>query len=206
MRDRYLLPTSRRSRLDLDRLLFRPDISQVGADRASVMRCRRSLLVAVGRCCCCHRCCHPRDASAPGTFPPGCGPWCAAPLPHRTDCCRSIRRREGVKGGFACTLTRHFLLCSLPCGTVALDAVPEAYHNPAAVRWGPLHLPPACRWLPVPGHDGKMSQDEEIADAGAMNRVWRVGDTIRRSRGPWSDTPTVPPWPSSLRPELSPVR
>ena len=33
-----------------------------------------------------------------------------------------------------------------------------------------------------------MSQDEETAGAGAMNRVWRAGDTIRRSRGPWSDT------------------
>ena len=32
-----------------------------------------------------------------------------------------------------------------------------------------------------------MSQDEEIIGAGAMNRVWRVGDTIRRSRGPGSD-------------------
>jgi len=42
-----------------DRLLFRPDISPVGADRASVMRCRRSLLVAVRCCCCCHRCCQP---------------------------------------------------------------------------------------------------------------------------------------------------
>jgi hypothetical protein len=29
--------------------------------------------------------------------------------------------------------------------------------------------------------------EEEIA-GGAMNRVWRAGDTIRRSRGPWSDT------------------
>ncbi len=37
--------------------LFRPGISQVGADRASVTRCRRSLPLAVGRCCCCHRCC-----------------------------------------------------------------------------------------------------------------------------------------------------
>src|SRR5690348_14295888 len=39
-----------------DRPFFRPDISPVGADRASVMRCRRSLLLA-GGCCCCHRCC-----------------------------------------------------------------------------------------------------------------------------------------------------
>ena len=37
------------------------------------------------------------------------------PLPHRTDCCRSIRWRDGVKGGFACTLTRQFHLCSLSC-------------------------------------------------------------------------------------------
>ncbi len=42
-------------------------------------------------------------------------PWslCAA-FPHRTDCCRPIRRRAGVRGRFACTLTRHFDLCSLP--------------------------------------------------------------------------------------------
>jgi hypothetical protein len=40
-----------------DRLLFRPGISQVGVDRASVMRCRRSLLVAGGCCRCCHCCC-----------------------------------------------------------------------------------------------------------------------------------------------------
>ena len=39
--------------LILDRLLFRPDISTVGADRASVTRCRWSLLLAGGRCCCC---------------------------------------------------------------------------------------------------------------------------------------------------------
>jgi hypothetical protein len=48
------------------------------------------------------------------------GPGClrAAPLPHRTDCCRSIRRRGGVKGRFVCTLTRQFDLCSLPCGCI----------------------------------------------------------------------------------------
>jgi hypothetical protein len=37
--------------LILDRLLFRPDISQVAADRVSVMRYCRSLPLAVGRCC-----------------------------------------------------------------------------------------------------------------------------------------------------------
>ena len=31
----------------------------VGADRASVVRCRWSLLSAGGCCCCCHRCCQP---------------------------------------------------------------------------------------------------------------------------------------------------
>ena len=57
-------------------------------------------------------------------------PW-APPLPHRTDCCRPIHRR-----GFACTLIRHLRLCSSPCGHIGLDAVPRAYHNPAAVWWG----------------------------------------------------------------------
>jgi len=44
--------------------LFRPDISPVGANRPSVMRCGRSLLVVTGRCCCCHGCCHPRCVRA----------------------------------------------------------------------------------------------------------------------------------------------
>ena len=49
------------SALTLDRLLFRPDISQVGADRGSVMRCRWPLLRAIGRRYCCHCCCQPRS-------------------------------------------------------------------------------------------------------------------------------------------------
>ena len=45
------------SELHGDRLFFRPDISPVGADRANVMRCCRSLMSVGGCCCCCHRCC-----------------------------------------------------------------------------------------------------------------------------------------------------
>ena len=57
-------------------------------------------------------------ASAPGAFQ--LWPWslCAAPPPHRTDCCRPIRRRGGVKGRFACTFTSHFDLCLLSCGQI----------------------------------------------------------------------------------------
>jgi hypothetical protein len=80
--------------LFLARPFFRPDISQLGADLGSVMRYCWSLLSAVGRCCCCHRCCHaavagrtatcrfrPRtDASAPGTFSPRLWSWSACLL------------------------------------------------------------------------------------------------------------------------------
>ena len=47
-------------------------------------------------------------------------PWslCAAPPPHRTDCCLPIRRRGGVKGRFACTFTSHFDVCLLSCGQI----------------------------------------------------------------------------------------
>ena len=100
---------ARCSRADLP--LFRPDISQVATDRASVLRCRRSLPLADGRCCCCHRCCQlgvgrpvasrPAPcrgwpASGPGRLRPG--PWfltgVSAETPGSSD--------------FACTFTRHF--------------------------------------------------------------------------------------------------
>jgi hypothetical protein len=69
---------SRRTAMILDRLLFRPDISQVAADRASVVRCRRSLALAVGRCCCCHRCCQ-RGAGPPvASRPAPCRGWPAS--------------------------------------------------------------------------------------------------------------------------------
>jgi hypothetical protein len=58
--------------------LFRPDISQVGADRASVMRCRRSLPLAVGRCCCCHRCCQLGADRRVASRPAPCRGWPAS--------------------------------------------------------------------------------------------------------------------------------
>jgi len=54
--------------------------------------------------------CHRARACLPA---PASGPGCAAPFPHRTDCCRPIRRSAGVKSRLACTFTRHFDLCWL---------------------------------------------------------------------------------------------
>ena len=63
--DRWLLMAVRGHLGDTGPPLSGPDISPVGTDRASVMRCRRSPVVAGGCCCCCHRCCQPgQDAFA----------------------------------------------------------------------------------------------------------------------------------------------
>jgi len=67
--------------LSRDCPLFRPGISPVGANLASVMHCRRSLLPAAGRCGCCHRCCQSRAVSAARTFDSGPGPSAGRPLP-----------------------------------------------------------------------------------------------------------------------------
>ena len=65
---------------------------------------------------------NPLSAARTGVRAPHLPPWpwslACRPSPHRTDCCRPIRRRGGVKGRFACTFTRHFNLCSLPCGQI----------------------------------------------------------------------------------------
>ena len=77
------------------------------------------------------------SASAPGTFRPGCG-RCAPPLPPIGLTAAALFAGGEVSRADSRTLTRQFHLCSLPMGAArsALDTVPEAYHNPAAVWWG----------------------------------------------------------------------
>jgi len=95
--------------LILDRLLM-PDISQVGADSASVIRCRRSLPVAVGRCCCCHRCCQPGAVRPVASRPEPCRGWPASGpgrlRPGSWFLSGVFAEVSGVKRDFACTLTR----------------------------------------------------------------------------------------------------
>ncbi len=83
--------------------------------------------------------------------------WCAAPLPHRTDCCRSIRWREGVKGGFACALTRHF-----------------QGRGPISVGAGVSPSPSAAMWPKFP-------LGCPFGDAGGRLRLARRNEPRRRS-------------------------
>jgi hypothetical protein len=38
------------------------------------------------------------------------------------------------------------------------------------------------------GYEDDVAEGDEIVGLGSANRIWRVGETIRRSRWPWSDT------------------
>ena len=84
----------------------------------------------------------------PAPSPPGRGPL-RHPSPHRTDCCRPIRRREGAQGRLRDVRRQAPFPCArCPAVRSALDAGPEAYRNPAAVWWGALHFPRSCRHEP----------------------------------------------------------
>jgi hypothetical protein len=126
------------------------------------MRCCRSLLPVVGRCCCCHRCCQPRWRGGwlrvasgrarthprPAPSRPGCGP-CAPPLfPIGLTAATPIRRREVSRADLRVRLPGTFTCARCPAVRSALDTGPEAYHNPAAVWWGALQLPRSSgtRW------------------------------------------------------------
>jgi hypothetical protein len=101
--------------------------------RASVLRCCRSLMLAVGCCCCCHS---PLRVRAWPPSPPGCGPW-APPLPPI-----GLTAADPFAGGEVSRADSRvrkpgtFTCARCPAVRSALDAVPEAYHNLAAVWWG----------------------------------------------------------------------
>jgi hypothetical protein len=83
-----MLPVCHRPASSARTVRFRADICPVGTDRASVTRCRWSLLVAVGRCGCCHRCC--QLASGPQNV---CGP--ATPGAPGQVACQPEKRKVG---------------------------------------------------------------------------------------------------------------
>ena len=138
--------------------LFRPDIFQVGADLVSVIRCCRLLLPAVGRCCCCHRCCQPRwrgglsghkhavrvvqgshrPLTHPRPAPSRPQPWslCAALPPIGLTAADLFAGGKGSRADLRVRKPDTFTCACCPAARSALDAVPEAYHNPAAVWWG----------------------------------------------------------------------
>jgi hypothetical protein len=99
----------------VDLPLMRPDIFPVATDRASYLRCRRSLPLAVGRCCSCHRCCQLGagrpiacrpvpcrgwPASGPGR-PPGLAPGSDRSVPIRSPG-SSVTSRVRSPGTFTC--------------------------------------------------------------------------------------------------------
>ena len=71
-----------------------------------------------------------RERDTRGRFTMPCEPLCGRETAGRTP----LDTGPLLQG---CTLTRHLSLCSSPLRPHRpLDAVPEAYHNPAAVWWG----------------------------------------------------------------------
>ena len=67
---------------------------QVGARCASVRRCRWPPLVGVGRCCCCHRCCHCRCPYRRNR----CGGDGVQELAARAGRCHAVKRGCGSGG------------------------------------------------------------------------------------------------------------
>jgi hypothetical protein len=125
----------------------KPDISPVGADRARVMRCRWSLMLAGGRC----RCCQPpsgeqvagRDQAVRVLPEPHPGPRAAVLTPSS----------EASRDGYPSLPDPHDG-CHLD--TLVLLTVPDLarpHSRPAAIGMN-LPTPPPTRLLPNPGTDG----------------------------------------------------
>ena len=102
---------------------------------------------------------HPRPAPSK----PGCGP-CAPPLLPIGLTAADLFAGGEVSRADSCVRRPGTFTCArCPAVRSALDAVPEAYHNPAVVRWGPLQLPRSSRtrwsWSLSPGADGRAVDD-----------------------------------------------
>jgi hypothetical protein len=72
------------------------------------------------------------------------------------------------------TFTRHFAGARCPAVRSALDAVPEAYHNPAAVWWGAFTASAVIRDQVIIITPGSGSSQE--------NGVWGVPRRVREGR------------------------
>jgi hypothetical protein len=106
--------------------------------------------VAVGCCRCCHRCCQPLAAvPARRPFPP-IGLTAAGLFAEG----KVSRADSRVRWPGTLTCAR------CPAARSALEAVPEACHNRAAIWWGPLRLPRSSAtrrppsWRVLPGRAG----------------------------------------------------
>jgi len=120
---------------------------------------------------------HPRPAPSR----PGCGP-CAPPLPPI-----GLTAADPFAGGEVSRADSRvrspgtFTCARCPAARSALDAAPEAYHNPAAVWWGTLHLPSACRPPATQDHS-----------------VHRPDLVLRRPSARLTDRAVVRAWANSL--------
>jgi hypothetical protein len=182
----------------------------------SVIRCCRSLLPAVGRCCCCHRCCQPRwrgglsghkhalhsaripspNGASARPVPSRPQPWslCAALPPIGLTAAYLFAGGKGSRADLRVRKPGIFTCACCPAAGSALDAVPEAYHNPAAVWWG------SCTFAA----NGASNKDHQLGwSATVMSSPpgpkwgtvgWRAGD-LRPWRCPGASRTFAAIWP-----------
>ena len=108
--------------------------------------------------------------------------------PGPTLACPSDLFAGGVKSGFVYTLARHFDLCSWSCDDSALDAIPEAYHDPAAVWWRAFAASAVIRGqvVPVdPGSPTAVERGRRVGQAGQVHCCAQLPDDLRRHLRTW---------------------
>ena len=92
-----------------------------------------------------HGCRRAEPARDPGSAISAANGWpwslCAAPPPIGLTAAYLFAGGEGSRADSRVRSPAILTCACCPAVRSALDAVPEAYHNPAAVWWGPLQLP-----------------------------------------------------------------